>query len=93
MATITDKLNSKLEIKIAKNLKFASGNDYVLFSGHALFIAGYGYLRFAVSSNKQDNEFKTPYSPMGGRKALKSIISAGGLLTYDGMEFVNPSKQ
>jgi hypothetical protein len=86
----TQQLNSKLEIKKVNNLKFASKNQYILFSGHALFIAGKGFVRFA-DSGKQANEFKIPYKPAGGFGALKSIIKGGGFIDYSKIEFTNPS--
>jgi len=81
-------LNSKLEIVKLENVKFYNDkNQYVIFNGYSLSVKGLGLLRFKDSCNKQDNEFKTPYYPAGGIKALKSIIKGGGFLDYNTLEF------
>jgi len=83
-------INSKLEIVKLKEVKFYnSKNEYVVFTGHALYVKGMGYIRFKDSGNAQSDEFKTPYNPKGGRKALKDIIKGGGFTSYDDLEFVN----
>lgn len=83
-------LNSQLEIVKLKNEKFYnSKNQYVIFNGYSLSIKGLGLLRFKKSTNAQENEFKTPYCPAGGLKALKNIIKGGGFLNYNDLEFTN----
>lgn len=83
-------LNSQLEIVKLKNVKFYNDkNQYVVFNGYSLAVKGLGLLRFKESTNNQENEFKTPYSPVGGLKALKNILKGGGFLDYSVLEFTN----
>lgn len=85
----TESLNSKLEIVKLENVKFYNNkNQYVVFTGYSLFVDGLGLLRFKDSCNKQDDEFKTPYFPAGGLRALKSILK-DGFVDYDTLEFNN----
>lgn len=56
--------------------------------GWGLYIEGKGFLKF-----KHDTTSYVPYSPCGGRKALESILEAGGLLNYNEIEFIKPVKR
>ena len=90
----TAEMNSKLQILELGRFKFSeqilelSRYHYkrkiciYKWSGCALFIEGLGFLKFKDS--------KYIYSPRGGRKALKDIISQGGMINYDNIEFVQP---
>ncbi|GAF66410.1 ABC transporter ATP-binding protein [Bacillus sp. TS-2] len=74
-----------LQIKKINNLKWKTPiADYVTAIGYALYIEGKGYLAF-----KQDNK-EIPYTPIGGKKALQSIIDSGGLLNYKDVIWINP---
>ncbi len=82
----TKQLNAKLQIVRLDGLKFKAPLGTASTRGWGLYIEGKGYLKF-----KHDNDY-VPYAPCGGRKALESILAAGGLLNYDCIEFINPIK-
>lgn len=77
-------LNKKLKVVRLDNLRFPAPFGSASIKGWGLFIEGKGYLRFKI-----DAEY-VPYSPCGGKKALEKIIADGGLLSYAGIEFINP---
>ncbi|WP_405169325.1 3-isopropylmalate dehydratase [Paenibacillus sp. FSL H3-0286] len=69
-------INSKLQIIKLSNQKFRlTKNSYIMPSGYALYHPTFGFFGF-----KSD---KKPYSPVGGKKALQSILNDGGLLDFD----------
>lgn len=56
-------------IKNLKNFKFKDSMGVYSMSGYALYVEGKGFVSL-------DGEI--PYAPVGGRKALQSIIEMGG---------------
>ena len=56
-------------IKNLKNFKFRDKFGIYVMNGFALYVEGKGFVSL-------DGEI--PYAPVGGRKALQSIIDAGG---------------
>lgn len=83
----TEYLNSKLELKMVKNLKFGNKSGYITVSGWVLYVEGYGYL--SINDYHEELGFYYPYQPSGGKKVLQSILKSG-LLSYDENSFVNP---
>ena len=82
----TEHLNSRLERCHLDGLSFRSNSGKIRTYGRndwAFFITGLGW----VSMPDDDG---LPYTPIGGRKALGEIKSAGGFLNYDGFQFVWP---
>lgn len=78
-------LNSGLQIVDVSGKKFMinSTTGYIVSNRKfAFYIHGLGYLKF-----KNEKEI---YMPLGGKKALQSIINMGGFLHYEDMDFVNP---
>ena len=53
---------------------------------YGFHVEGKGYIAFTADRDKLG--VLTPYSPKGGKKALQSILDAGGFLNFDGMEYV-----
>ncbi len=83
----TKQLNARLQIVRLDGLQFKAPLGVAIAHGWGLYIEGMGYLKF-----KHDNASFVPYAPIGGRKALERIINGGGLLNYNGIEFINPVK-
>lgn len=52
----------------------------------ALYEEGKGYIAF--SSDRDEFGILAPYIPCGGKRALQSILDAGGFCSFDGMEYV-----
>lgn len=52
----------------------------------ALYEEGKGYIAF--SSDREEFGILSPYIPCGGKRALQSILDAGGFCSFDGMEYV-----
>ncbi|MCM1166747.1 MAG: hypothetical protein NC401_12145 [Ruminococcus sp.] len=77
-------LNAQLEIVRLDDLDFATPNGSASVRGWGFYIPGRGYIAF-----NHDNDF-VPYSPIGGRDALQSIIDTGGFIDYNGIVFLNP---
>ncbi len=75
-----------MTIKRLRNTAFGSKALYTRVTGWAFYEASKGWLAF--SSNRDQYGILTPYSPVGGRKALQAILDAGGFATMDGMEYV-----
>lgn len=42
----------------------------------------------AFSSDRDEFGILAPYIPCGGKRALQSILDAGGFCSFDGMEYV-----
>ena len=75
-----------MEIKRLKNTKFGTNKIARVVTGWALYEAGKGWIAF---SNARDQfGILVPYIPCGGKKALQSILDAGGFVSFDGMEYV-----
>ena len=75
-----------MEIKKIKNMKFGNKKFYTVVTGWCLYEAGKGYVAFSNARDKYG--ILTPYIPCGGKKALQSILDAGGFVSFDGMEYV-----
>jgi len=73
-------------VKKIKSAKF--GNKFISreVSGWVLYEEGKGYIAF--SADRDQYGILIPYIPAGGKKALQSIINAGGFINFDGMEYV-----
>lgn len=77
-----------MEIKRLNAVPFGTSAIYQLVTGWALYEPGRGY--YAFSDARDRFGILVPYTPIGGKKALQAIIDAGGFLSLNGMEFVNP---
>lgn len=77
-------------IKRLKDVRFAkeTGALSCIVTGWALYEEGKGYIAF---SHNRRFGLLLPYMPCGGRKALQAILDAGGFLSMDGMEYVQPA--
>jgi hypothetical protein len=84
--TETAAINAQLTITKINGLRFAFPGGYVMESGYSLQHPKLGFLKFTA-----DQSF-VPYCPKGGRKALQSILDAGGLLDFECIEWVKPIK-
>lgn len=69
-----------LKIVRVDGLIFAGPVGRTVCRGFA-FKSGDGYLSF---------NGETPYTPVGGKRALQSILDLGGFEGYDGITFVMP---
>lgn len=77
--------NSQLIIVELKDMAFNTPKGICRFhKGFGLAIPGKGFIKF------KHQEMPLPYSPIGGKKALQSIIDAGGFVHYNDIEFVMP---
>lgn len=77
-----------MEIKKLNAVPFGNPNLHKIVTGWALYEPAKGY--YAFSSDRDRFGILCPYMPVGGKSALRSIIKAGGFLSMEGMEFVNP---
>jgi anaerobic glycerol-3-phosphate dehydrogenase len=78
----TQQINSELKIIKLGTQKFKTALGYYQPTGYALKHPELGY--FSFEEDKKDY----PYSPVGGRKVLKSILEAGGLLNFDNAKWL-----
>lgn len=77
--------NSQLRIIDLKGYKFNTPKEICTFNkGWGLAILGKGFVKF------KSEQLPIPYNPIGGKKALQSIIDAGGFIHYNDIEFVMP---
>ena len=77
--------NSQLRIINLKGYKFNTPKGICEFnSGFGLAIMGKGFVKF------KSEKSPIPYNPIGGKKALQSIIDAGGFVHYNDIEFIMP---
>jgi hypothetical protein len=79
-----EEITSKLQIKNIDGLKFGNNKAYCMPKGYALYHPQLGFI--GLGNKNEEFNIDLPYTPCGGRKALKSIIDEGGLLTYDSNE-------
>lgn len=79
-----------LEIIKLKDLKFGNKLAYTVPTGFALRHKELGFLSFAADNIDAKYGVKVPYIPVGGKKALQSILDAGGLTDYDGIDWIQP---
>lgn len=75
-----------MKIKRLKSAKFGFKKIWVEVTGYALYEEGKGYIAF--SSERDEFGILAPYIPCGGKRALQSILDAGGFCSFDGMEYV-----
>lgn len=61
-----------MEIKNLKNFKFEDTFGVYSTTGYALYEKGKGFVSL--------NGGKSPYTPIGGKSALQSILDAGGFI-------------
>ncbi|MFW5434337.1 3-isopropylmalate dehydratase [Paenibacillus apiarius] len=74
-------INNELKIVRLKDTRFKMRSmlGYLKINGYTFQHPQLGYVSF-------DGE--VPYVPRGGKKALQSILDAGGFLGFDGMHWV-----
>ena len=77
---------SKMVIKRLKGAKFGTDRIARVVTGYAPYEEGKGYIAF--SSDRDEFGILAPYIPCGGKRALQSILDAGGFCSFDGMEYV-----
>lgn len=73
-------------IKRIKDGKFGSKKLYTVVSGWAFYEEGKGYVAFSQARDRYG--ILIPYMPCGGKKALQSILDAGGFTSQEGIEYV-----
>lgn len=73
-------------IKRLKGAKFGTDRIARVVTGYALYEEDNGYIAF--SSDRDEFGILAPYIPCGGKRALQSILDAGGFCSFDGMEYV-----
>ena len=76
-----------MTIKRLKDARFGNEKVQRVVTGWALYEEGKGFVAFSCHRDKFG--ILIPYIPRGGKKALQSILDAGGFVSFDGMEFVN----
>jgi len=89
MTNTTATMNENLSIvKLSnKRLYRSDKKGYVLLNGHFLEVKGFGLVRLA--DGNEINGIKLPFEPVGGLRALKSIVNGGGFTSYNDIEFIN----
>lgn len=75
-----------MQIKRLKDVKFGTKKIYTKVTGWALYEEGKGWIAF--SCDRERYGILTPYIPVGGKRALQSILDAGGFVSFEGMEYV-----
>lgn len=75
-----------MQIKRLKGVKFGNKRIARVVTGWALYEEGKGYIAF--SSDRDEYGILIPYIPVGGKKALQSILDAGGFVSFEDMEYV-----
>ena len=74
-------------IKRLKEAAFGNEKIWKVVTGWALYEEGKGYVAF--SGDRDKFGILIPYIPVGGKRALQSILDAGGFVSFEGMEYVN----
>lgn len=86
----TQEINSQIKISRIKHAKFSNSIGYVLVSGYVLEHPKLGYLSFDSDAlNVEGEKLQLPYQPLGGKKALQSIIDGGGMVHYNGISWIS----
>lgn len=80
-----------MRIKRLKSAKFGTDRIARVVTGYALYEEGKGYIAF--SSDRDEFGILAPYIPCGGKRALQSILDAGGFCSFDGMEYVQDRRE
>jgi hypothetical protein len=76
----TDQINSELKIVKLSGQKFAiNKSSYTMPKGFVLYHPVFGFLGFSDGIS--------PYQPIGGKKALQSILEDGGFTSFEGMKW------
>ena len=75
-------INSQLVLVKLNGQKFPTVDGYYKPTGYALKHPELGYFAF--------EGYDYPYTPVGGRKALKAILDAGGFLSFDDSKWLQP---
>lgn len=77
-------INAALEIKKLDHQRFNVPGGYIQPNGYAFKHPEYGYLGF--------KDRHLPYNPIGGKKALKEIVEAGGFIDFNDVIWLKPIK-
>nr|DAW00049.1 MAG TPA: hypothetical protein [Caudoviricetes sp.] len=75
-----------MQIKRLRNTHFGTKKISRVVTGWALYEPGKGWVAF--SADRDEFGILIPYIPCGGKKALQSILDAGGFCSFEGMEYV-----
>ncbi|WP_088834408.1 MULTISPECIES: hypothetical protein [Paenibacillus] len=79
----TEEINQQLQIVRLGEQKFRVPEGYAIPQGYAFCHPQLGYLGFKDKPN-------LPYTPVGGKQALESIMAEGGFLNFDNCIWVKP---
>lgn len=83
----TQEINNKLQIVNVKGKRFSCPYGYYeIDKGFAFCVPELGYLAF--NTDYSNTHGYMPYTPLGGRKALKEIVSSGGLINFNNVIWV-----
>lgn len=69
-----------MQIKRLRNTHFGTKKISRVVTGWALYEPGKGWVAFSAD--------RDAYIPCGGKRALQSILDAGGFCSFEGMEYV-----
>ena len=75
-----------MQIVRLKDKEFGGKRIWRSVTGYALYEEGKGYIAFSFDRDRYG--ILVPYMPRGGKKALQSILDAGGFISFEGMEYV-----
>lgn len=76
-------MNARLKIDRIDKWFLDEDGELYYQSGMGFYVDGLGWMSMPGDSG-------LPYNPIGGTKALQSILDDGGLLNYDNVKWVNP---
>nr|DAL02842.1 MAG TPA: DNA mismatch repair protein [Caudoviricetes sp.] len=80
----TIEMNARLQLVRLDDFEFDTPKGRASVRGWGLLIPEMGFVKFKIDDDG------LPYTPCGGKKALQSIIDAGGFVDYNDLEFVKP---
>lgn len=72
-----------MQIKRLRNTHFGTKKISRVVTGWALYEPGKGWVAF--SADRDEFGILVPYIPCGGKRALQSILNAGGFCNFEGM--------
>lgn len=75
-----------MQIKRLRNTHFGTKKISRVVTGWVLYEPGKGWVAF--SADRDEFGILVPYIPCGGKRALQSILDAGGFCSFEGMEYV-----
>jgi hypothetical protein len=78
-------INANLKVVKLGTQCFAVPGGYIKPTGYALFNPELGFFAFVGDGDG-------PYTPVGGKKALQSILDGGGFLNFDTAVWLTPFK-